>query len=174
MALGAQRTLGLLISLEAIPKVLLIPGVLLMMNSESVAIIERLEIGMTECYEQTITDADIKAFAGLSGDNNPVHMSEEYAEKSRFKKRIAHGLLSASFFSALFGTKLPGYGCVYASQNLIFRRPVYLGDTVIASIEVLSIDKIKSTVQFRTLCKVRGKIVIDGDAKIYIPVKKNL
>jgi 3-hydroxybutyryl-CoA dehydratase len=145
-----------------------------MRNSESVAIIdiERFEIGMTECYEQSITDADIKAFAGLSGDNNPVHMSEEYAEKSRFKKRIAHGMLSASFFSALFGTKLPGYGCVYASQNLIFRRPVYLGDTVVAQIEVLSIDKTKSTIQFRTLCKVRGKIVIDGNAEIYIPLKK--
>lgn len=70
-------------------------------------IIDHLKVGMKESYEQTITDADIKAFAGISGDNNPVHMSEEYAETSRFKRRIAHGLLSASFFSALFGTKLP-------------------------------------------------------------------
>ncbi len=140
-----------------------------MMNSESVSIIDRLEIGMTESYEQTILDSDIKAFAGLSGDNNPVHMSEEYAEKSRFKKRIAHGLLSASFFSALFGTKLPGYGCVYLSQNLNFRRPVYIGDTVTASIEILSIDKARSIVQFCTECKVKGKIVIDGKAEIFIP-----
>ena len=124
---------------------------------------------MMESYEQTITDADIKTFAGLSGDNNPVHMSEEYAENSRFKKRIAHGLLSASFFSALFGTKLPGYGCVYVSQNLNFKRPVYLGDTVKATVEIIKIDKEKSRVFFKTLCRVSGKIVIDGHAEIFIP-----
>ncbi|WP_415391183.1 MaoC family dehydratase [Porticoccus sp. Uisw_050_02] len=136
-----------------------------MINSQ----IERLEIGMIESYEQTITDADIKAFAGLSGDNNPVHMSEEYAETSRFKKRIAHGLLSAGFFSALFGTKLPGYGCVYVSQNLNFRRPVYIGDTVKASVEIFKIDKEKSRVFFKTICKVKGKTVINGEAEIYVP-----
>jgi 3-hydroxybutyryl-CoA dehydratase len=111
-------------------------GVPKMINNETLPIIGHLKVGMTESYEQTITDADIKTFAGLSGDNNPVHMSEEYAEKSRFKKRIAHGLLSASFFSALFGTKLPGYGCIYVSQSLNFRRPVYIGDTVKATIEI--------------------------------------
>lgn len=131
--------------------------------------IDDFRVGMMEGYEQTITDADIKIFAGLSGDNNPVHMSDEYAEKSRFKKRIAHGLLSASFFSALFGTRLPGYGCVYVSQSLNFRRPVYLGDTVKATIEILKIDKDKSRVFFKTLCKVRGKIVIDGEAEIFVP-----
>jgi len=132
-------------------------------------IIDTLNVGMMESYEQTITDADIKTFAGLSGDNNPVHMSEEYAENSRFKKRIAHGLLSASFFSALFGTKLPGYGCVYVSQNLNFKRPVYLGDTVKATVEIIKIDKEKSRVFFKTLCRVSGKIVIDGHAEIFIP-----
>lgn len=136
---------------------------------QAVLTIDRLEVGMTECYEQTISDADIKAFAGLSGDNNPVHMSDEYAEKSRFKKRIAHGLLSASFFSALFGTKLPGYGCVYVSQSLNFRKPVYLGDTVKAIVEIIKIDKDRSRVNFKTVCKVNGKTVIDGEAEIYIP-----
>ncbi|MCV5592011.1 MaoC family dehydratase, partial [Escherichia coli] len=68
---------------------------------------------MSASYSQTITDADIKSFAGISGDHNPVHVNEEYAANSRFKKRIAHGMISSSFFSALFGTKLPGYGCVY-------------------------------------------------------------
>lgn len=140
-----------------------------MIDDEALTIINRLEIGMTESYEQTITDADIKMFAGLSGDNNPVHMSDEYAEKSRFKKRIAHGFLSASFFSALFGTKLPGYGCVYVSQNLNFRRPVYLGDTVKATIEIFKIDKDASRVFFTTVCKVKNKIVTDGEAEIFIP-----
>lgn len=140
-----------------------------MTNNEVPSIMDRLKVGMTESYEQTITDADIKTFAGLSGDNNPVHMSEQYAEKSRFKKRIAHGLLGASFFSALFGTKLPGSGCVYVSQSLKFRRPVYLGDTVVATIEIFKIDKDKSRVFFKTVCKVKGKIVIDGEAEIFIP-----
>jgi len=140
-----------------------------MTKGEKTSNIDKLEVGMAEMYEQTITDADVKAFAGLSGDNNPVHMSEEYAEQSRFKKRIAHGLLSASFFSALFGTKLPGYGCVYVSQSLNFRRPVYLGDTVTASVEILKIDKDKSRVFFKTVCKVKNKIVIDGEAELFVP-----
>lgn len=140
-----------------------------MMSSENLPMIDRLKVGMTESYEQTITDTDIKAFADLSGDCNPVHISDEYAVKSGFKKRIAHGLLSASFFSALFGTKLPGNGCVYVSQSLNFRRPVYLGDTVKASIEILNIDTNKARVFFKTVCKVKGKIVIDGEAEIFIP-----
>ncbi len=133
--------------------------------------IDEVCIGMNASYSQTISDADIKSFAGVSGDNNPVHMSDEYAEKSRFKKRIAHGLMSSSFFSALFGTKLPGEGCVYAAQSLIFKRPVYIGDTVVASVEVIDIDIKKRRVFFSTVCKVKGKVVIDGSAEIYIPLK---
>jgi len=80
--------------------------------------IEEIKEGMEASYSQTITDTDIKQFAGLSGDRNPVHMDEEYAQNSRFKKRIAHGMISSSFFSALFGTKIPGEGCVYVAQSL--------------------------------------------------------
>ncbi|MCX7098145.1 MAG: MaoC family dehydratase [Methylococcales bacterium] len=126
-------------------------------------------IDMSASYSQTITDADIKAFAGLSGDNNPVHMSDEYAIDSRFKKRIAHGLISASFFSALFGTRLPGPGCVYVSQSLNFKRPVFIGDTVTATVTVESIDVDKKRVVFNTYCKVNKKIVIDGKAELFIP-----
>jgi 3-hydroxybutyryl-CoA dehydratase len=133
--------------------------------------IDQIEVGMSESYSQTITDADIKSFAGISGDNNPVHMSDEYAEKTRFKKRIAHGFLSSSFFSALFGTKLPGEGCVYVAQNLIFKKPVYIGDTVTASIEVIDVDIKKRRVFFKTICKVKNKIVIDGSSEMYIPKK---
>ena len=133
---------------------------------------EDIKIGMSESYSQTITDADIKSFAGISGDHNPVHMSDEYAEQSRFKKRIAHGMISSSFFSALFGTKLPGEGCVYVQQNLNFKRPVYIGDTVTASITVTSIDHDKRRVFFDTVCKVRKKTVIDGIAELYVPDNK--
>ena len=136
--------------------------------------IEDIKIGMWVSYSQTITDADIKAFSGISGDKNPVHMDEEYAEKSRYKKRIAHGLISASYFSALFGTKIPGEGCVYVSQSLRFKKPVYLGDTVTASVIVTKIDLIKRRVFFRTICKVKNRIVIDGDAELYVPKQKEL
>lgn len=133
--------------------------------------IDQIEIGMQASYSHTITDADVKAYAGLSGDNNPVHMSDEYAKNSRFKSRIAHGLFSAGFFSALFGTRLPGPGCVYISQSLAFKAPVYLQDTVEAVICVNAINVRKRTVNFRTYCTVRGNLVIDGEAEIYIPKK---
>ena len=131
--------------------------------------INEIKIGMSESYSQTISEADVKAYAGISGDRNPVHMDEEYAEKSRYKKRIAHGLLSASFFSALFGTKLPGKGCVYVGQNLNFKRPVYLGDTVTATVTVSNVDLSKKRVFFDTKCTVKNKVVIDGTAEIFIP-----
>ena len=133
--------------------------------------IEEIKIGMSATYTQTITDADVKFFAGLSGDRNPIHMDENYAKKSRFKKRIAHGMISASFFSALFGTKIPGEGCVYTRQSLNFKRPIYINDTVEAVVTVISIDLEKRRVVFETICKVNGKVAIDGEAELYIPVE---
>ncbi|TMM46379.1 MaoC family dehydratase [Colwellia ponticola] len=140
-----------------------------MQLSTGIIPIELIEIGMSVSYSQTITDADVKSFAGLSGDHNPVHVSDEYAENSRYKKRIAHGFISASFFSALFGTKLPGPGCVYASQSLKFKRPVYLGDTVTATAEVTAIDLKKRRVFFSTVCTVKNKAVITGEAELFVP-----
>jgi len=131
--------------------------------------IEEISEGMEVNHSQTITDADVKAFAGISGDRNPVHMDEEYAQNSRFKKRIAHGMMSASYFSALFGTKIPGEGCVYVAQSLQFKRPVYLGDTIVATVTVIKVDLDKRRVFFRTTCKVKNKIVIDGEAELYVP-----
>lgn len=131
--------------------------------------IEDIKIGMEVSYSQTITDADIKAYSGISGDKNPVHMDEEYASGSRYKKRIAHGLMSASYFSALFATKIPGEGCVYVAQSLKFKKPVYLDDTITATVIVLNIDLKKRRVFFRTICKVKNKIVIDGEAELFVP-----
>lgn len=133
--------------------------------------IDEMEVGMSASYSQTISDADIKGFSGVSGDKNPVHMNDEYAKQSRFKKRIAHGLMLASYFSALFGTKLPGEGCVYTAQNLKFLQPVYIGDTVYAEVVVTAIDMVKRRVSFDTLCRVKGEIVISGTAEIYVPSK---
>ncbi|CAI8753700.1 MaoC family dehydratase [Pseudomonas soli] len=131
--------------------------------------IEKITVGMSASYSQTITDADIKSYAGLSGDHNPVHVNAEYAAESRFGKRIAHGLMSAGFFSAIFGTKIPGAGCVYVSQNLNFLRPVYIDDTVVAEVVVTQVDIEKKRVFFETTCKVKNKKVITGNAEIYIP-----
>lgn len=133
--------------------------------------IQDIEEGMSEYSSHIITDNDVVVFADLSGDKNPVHLDEDYAATTRFKKRIAHGLMSSSYFSALFGTKLPGRGCVYTSQNLNFKRPVYIGDEVTAIIEVIEVDVEKRRVIFNTTCKVKNKVVIDGTAEIYIPRK---
>lgn len=130
---------------------------------------KRFTLGMTASYEQTITDKDVKKFAELSGDYNPIHIDDEYAKNSRFKRKIAHGLISASFFSALFGTKLPGEGCVYVSQNLNFKRPVYINDTVKATVTIKQIDEKRRRLIFDTVCTVKNHVVISGEAEIYIP-----
>ena len=133
--------------------------------------LEKIEVGMSVSYSQTVTDADIKAFAGLSGDRNPVHLDENYANNSRFKKRIAHGMMTASYFSALFGTKIPGEGCVYTHQSLNFKRPIYINDTVKAIVTVTDINLEKRRVKFKTVCKVDKKTVTDGEAELYIPIE---
>lgn len=133
--------------------------------------LEEIKIGVSVSYSQTITDADIKAFAGISGDRNPVHLDENYAKNSRFKDRIAHGMMTASYFSALFGTKIPGEGCVYTYQSLNFKRPVYINDTVEAIVTVTEVDIEKRRVKFKTVCKVDNKTVTDGEAELYIPIE---
>lgn len=133
--------------------------------------LDNIEVGMNVRYSQTITDADIKAFAGISGDRNPVHLDEYYATNSRFKKRIAHGMMTASYFSALFGTKIPGEGCVYTYQSLNFKKPVYINDTVEAIVTVTDVDLEKRRVKFKTVCKVDNKTVTDGEAELYVPIE---
>src|SRR6516162_9624971 len=102
--------------------------------------LEDLEVGMTATYAKTVTDADVVLFAGVSGDSNPVHIDNEFAQRTMFKGRIAHGMLTASFISTALGTKLPGPGCIYISQNLRFRAPVRIGDTVRTRVSVTAID----------------------------------
>lgn len=131
--------------------------------------IDDMHVDMEVQSKRIITEADINDFAKISGDFNPIHIDEEYAKKTRYKKKIAHGLMSASFFSALFGTKLPGSGCVYTSQSLRFKRPIFVGDEVNTVIKIKSIDKEQSKIVFTTQCIVKLKIAIDGEAEIYIP-----
>jgi 3-hydroxybutyryl-CoA dehydratase len=139
------------------------------MASASGYFIEDLEVGQQESFAKTVTDADITLYAGVSGDTNPVHLSDEYASSTIFKSRIAHGMLTASFISAVLGARMPGPGAIYLSQNLRFKAPVKPGDTVTAVCEVKSIDLEKRRVTLSTQCLVKGKIVVDGEAIVMPP-----
>lgn len=132
---------------------------------------EELSEGMTDTFGKTITDADICIFAGVSGDTNPVHLNDEFAKASMFKSRIAHGMIGAAFISAVFGTKLPGPGCIYVSQTLKFKAPVRVGDTLMARVTVRKLIPSKKFVEFDTVCTVNGKNVIEGEAVIMVPSK---
>lgn len=131
--------------------------------------LEDLSEGMSAVYTKTVTDADLAQFAEISGDFNPVHMDQDYASTTMFKGRIAHGMLSASFISTVLGTKLPGPGAIYISQNLRFKAPVRPGDTVTAEVTVKSVDLDRGRVSVDTVCTVNGKPVIEGDAVMMVP-----
>lgn len=132
--------------------------------------IDELEIGQSASFTKTVTEADCYNYAGVSGDFNPAHINEAYAEKTFFKSRIAHGMLSAGFISAVLGTKLPGPGTIYMSQELKFLKPVYFGDTITAECTVDEIIKEKNRVVLKTVCtNQKGEIVIDGKALVMAP-----
>ena len=133
--------------------------------------IEEIAPGQTASWKRTVTDDDIRRFAALSGDDNPVHLDEDFAAKTRFKGRIAHGMLAASFISTVVGTRLPGYGCIYITQNLRFRAPVRIGDTVETIATVAEVDREKKRVRMETVCKVGDTVVVDGEATLLVPSK---
>ena len=131
--------------------------------------LEDLTPGMTALYAKTVTDADVVLFAGISGDVNPVHLNQEFADRTMFRGRIAHGMLTASFITTVIGTKLPGPGCIYVSQNLKFKAPVRIGDTVVATVELTELLPERKRANFKTTCAVRGTLVIDGEATLMVP-----
>lgn len=130
--------------------------------------IEDLSVGMTSIFAKTVTEADIVMFSGISGDTNPVHINQLFAEGSMFKGRIAHGMLSASLISTVVGTRLPGPGCIYVSQNLRFRAPVKAGDTVVARATIKEIHPERRRVVLTTVCTVGDTVVIDGEATMMV------
>ena len=131
--------------------------------------LEDLVLGQSAERAHVVTEADITAFAEVSGDFNPVHMDEAFAATTAFKGRIAHGMLSAAWLSALIAGDLPGPGTVYMSQSLRFRRPVRIGDEVVSRVEVTAIDAEKARVTLATVCSVEGKPVLDGEALVMAP-----
>jgi len=128
--------------------------------------IEDLKAGMSATFAKTITEADIVLFASASGDNNAMHINEEFAQTTQFKGRIAHGMLTASVISAAIAGRLPGPGTVYMGQNLRFMAPVRPGDTVHATVTVKELVPEKRRARLNTVCTVAGKVVVDGDALV--------
>jgi 3-hydroxybutyryl-CoA dehydratase len=131
--------------------------------------LEDLSVGQTAEMERYVSEEAVAAFAAISGDTNPLHLDQAFAETTAFKSRVAHGMLSGSFISAVLGSQLPGPGGVYVSQTLNFKRPVRLGDTVTTRVTVQSIDEKKGHVTFNTACLVGGKIVVSGEAVVVAP-----
>jgi 3-hydroxybutyryl-CoA dehydratase len=132
---------------------------------------EDLELGMEASFQKTVREADIIAFAGVTGDKNPVHLDAAYAARTMFKERIAHGMLTASYISAVFGMEMPGPGVIYVSQTLNFRAPVKIGDTVTAKVKVVELFPAKRRVRFETQCLVGGKPVLEGEAVLMVPAR---
>jgi len=131
--------------------------------------IDQLEIGQKASFAKTVTETDVYLFAGITGDINPIHINQEYANNSIFKDRVAHGMLSAGFISAVIGVQLPGPGSIYSGQTLKFLAPVHIGDTITATVEVTEIIVEKGRVILKTTCANQdGKVVLDGEATIVL------
>ena len=129
----------------------------------------KLKPGDTASLSRTISDDDIRAFANATGDRNPLHLNEEFAKQTRFGKRIAHGMLSASLISAVIANDLPGQGSIYLGQTLQFVAPVFPGDTVTARVTVTSIREDKPIIKLETVCtNQRDEVVIRGEATVLV------
>jgi 3-hydroxybutyryl-CoA dehydratase len=132
---------------------------------------EDLSVGQEASLSTTVSEADIVAFAEISGDKNPVHIDAQYAAGTMFKERIAHGMLSAAYISAVFGMKLPGPGAIYISQTMNFKAPVKIGDTVVTTVKVIELIAEKKRARFETVCSVNGKAVVQGEAVLMVPTR---
>ena len=132
---------------------------------------EDLRVGLTESYSKTVKSSDVVGFAELTGDRNPIHLSEHFAAKTLFKGRIAHGLYTASLISAVIGTRLPGPGSIYISQTLKFLAPVKIGDTVEAIVAVAELIEAKQRARLTCTCKVGDTAVLEGEAVVKVPMR---
>jgi len=132
--------------------------------------ISEIKVGDAAEFTKTISEADVYLYAGVTGDLNPAHVNEDYAKKTFFKTRIAHGMLTAGFISAILGTQLPGPGTIYIRQELSFMAPVFFGDTITARAEVVEVNTEKNRLRFKTTCRNQeGKIILDGEALVSPP-----
>lgn len=133
---------------------------------------EDLSVGMEGSLSKTVSEADIMTFAEVSGDANPVHVDADYAAGTMFKERISHGMLTASYVSAVFGMQLPGPGAIYISQSLNFKRPVKIGDSITARVTIKELSPEKHRARFSCVCENQdGKAVLDGEAELMVPAR---
>ena len=130
---------------------------------------EDLSLGMTETYSKEVKSSDVVGFAEITGDRNPIHLSEHFAARTPFKGRIAHGLYTAGLISAVIGTRLPGPGAIYVSQTLRFLAPVKIGDTVDAIVKVDELNEQRERVRLSCQCKVGDTVVLEGEAIVKVP-----
>lgn len=131
--------------------------------------LEALAVGQSAEQSHEVRQDDLAAFADVSGDRNPLHMDETYAQASPFRGRVAHGMLLGAWISALLGDALPGPGAIYVSQSLAFRRPVRIGDEVLVRVEVAEVDLKAGHARMTTRCTVAGRSVLDGEAIMRVP-----
>lgn len=132
---------------------------------------EDLSVGQSETYAKEVKSSDVIGFAEISGDRNPIHLSEHFAARTPFKGRIAHGLYTASLISAVIGTRLPGPGAIYLQQTLNFKAPVRIGDTVIARVEVAELTERGRRARLNCTCEVNGTLVLEGEALVKVPTR---
>lgn len=126
-----------------------------------------IRVGDKATGRKTVMEQDVRQFAQISGDFNPVHLDAEYAGSTCFKQRIAHGMLVAGILSAVLGNELPGPGTIYLSQSLHFKAPVFLGDTVVAEVEVVEKLPVTKRLRLKTVCfKPGGRVVLEGEAVV--------
>jgi 3-hydroxybutyryl-CoA dehydratase len=132
---------------------------------------EDLHVGMRATLMKTVMETDLVGFARISGDDNPIHLCDVYASRSRFGERIAHGLYTASLISAAIGTRLPGPGAVYRSQTVNFHAPVKIGDVVTVTVEVTELVSHGRKVRLSCEARVDGRLVLDGEAVVSVPAR---
>lgn len=130
---------------------------------------EDLSVGLKETYSKQVTSSDVVAFAEISGDRNPIHLSEDFAANTPFRTRIAHGVYTASLISAVIGTRLPGPGSIYISQTLRFMAPVRIDDVVDTSVEVIELSERGRRAKLRCACMVGDTLVLEGEAEVKVP-----
>ena len=140
-------------------------------NTPKSVYFEDLSVGQEASQSNTVTADVIGAFADVSGDRNPVHVDAEYAATTMFKERIAHGMLSAAYISAVFGMQPPGPGAIYISQTLNFKAPVKIGDTMVTTVKVAELVPEKKRAKFECVCTVNGKPVVQGEAVLMVPAR---
>jgi 3-hydroxybutyryl-CoA dehydratase len=132
--------------------------------------IDKLKVGDVAEFAKTVTETDIYLYAGITGDFNPAHVNEAYAKTTFFKTRIAHGMLTAGFISAIIANQLPGPGTIYLKQDLSFLAPVHMGDTITGRVEVLELNVEKNRVRLKTTCSNQdGVMVISGEGLVSPP-----